>query len=90
MVGGHLPEGYGMDRIADKPLVLTPGDAQSTDMRIYGSNKQGKILCFFDTAPLLAATRGYGEFAIQVTGELTDGISFVCDGTISILASDNP
>lgn len=90
MVVVHLPEGYGMDRIADKPLVLTPGDAQSTDMRIYGSNKQGKILCFFDTAPLLAATKGYGEFAIQVTGELTDGISFVCDGTISILGSDNP
>lgn len=90
MVVVHLPEGYGMDRIADKPLVLTPGDAQSTDMRIYGSNTQGKILCFFDTAPLLAATKGYGEFAIQVTGELTGGAGFVCDGTISILGSDKP
>ncbi|MEN6578786.1 MAG: hypothetical protein ABFD90_20755 [Phycisphaerales bacterium] len=90
MVVIHLPEGYGMERIVDTPLVLTPGDAQSTDMRVYGSSTQGKILCFFDTAPLLAATEGYGEFSIQVTGTLTGGISFVCNATISILGSGSP
>ena len=83
----HLPEGYGMEKITDTPLVLTPGGAQSTDMRIYGSSTQGKIVCYFSPAALLAATEGYGEFPIQVTGTLTGGSSFVCDGTITILKS---
>ncbi len=85
-----LPEGYGRDSIVDSPLVLTPGDAQSSSMRIYGSSARGKILCFFDTAPILAATEGYGQFSIRITGTLTGGSSFVCKGTILILGFGGP
>ena len=90
MVIVHLPEGYGMDRIVDAPLTLTPGNVQSGSLRIYGSATQGKVLCVFDTAPLLAITQGFGEFPIQVTGKLHGGRSFVCDGTISILKFGGP
>ena len=85
MVVVHLPEGHGMEQIANTPLILTPGNVQSGTLRIYGSSEQGKILCFFDSAPLLAATQGYGDIPIRVSGKLTSGRSFVCDGSISVL-----
>lgn len=90
MVVVHLPEGYGMETILDTPLTLTPGDVQSTTPKIYGTSQQGKILCFFDTAALLAATQGYGQFDIQVAGRLTGGRSFVCKGKVSILRFGGP
>lgn len=90
MVVVHLPEGYGMEMILDTPLTLTPGDVQSTTPKIYGTSQQGKILCFFDTAALLAATQGYGQFDIQVAGRLTGGRSFVCKGKVSILRFGGP
>ncbi len=90
MVVVHLPDGYGMERIVNAPLVMTPGNAQSTSLRIFGSATQGKILCFFDAVPLLKATQGYGQFPIQVTGALTGGRTFVCKGTISILKFGGP
>lgn len=90
MVVVHLPEGYGMETILDTPLTLTPGDVQSTTPKIYGTSRQGKILCFFDTAALLAATQGYGSFDIQVAGRLTGGRSFVCQGKVSILRFGGP
>jgi len=90
MVVVHLPEGIGMEQIADKPLILTPGNAQSTTPKIYGTSRQGKVLCFFDTAAILAATEGYGEFPIQVTGKLVGGRSFVCDGKVAILRFGGP
>jgi uncharacterized repeat protein (TIGR01451 family) len=90
MVVVHLPEGYGMEQIASTPLVLTPGNVQSTTPKIYGTSQQGKVLCFFDTAGLLAATQGYGEFDIQVTGKLVGGRSFVCDGKVAILRFGGP
>jgi len=90
MVVVHLPEGYGMETILDTPLTLTPGDVQSTTPKIYGTSRQGKILCFFDTAALLAATQGYGPFDIQVAGRLTGGRSFVCQGKVSILRFGGP
>ena len=90
MVVVHLPEGYGMETILDTPLLLTPGDVRSTTPKIYGTSRQGKILCFFDTAALLAATQGYGQFDIQVAGRLTGGRSFVCKGKVSILRFGGP
>ncbi|HSV99506.1 MAG TPA: hypothetical protein VLI39_04995 [Sedimentisphaerales bacterium] len=90
MVVVHLPEGYGMETILDTPLTLTPGEVQSTTPKIYGTSQQGKILCFFDTAGLLAATQGYGQFDIQVAGRLTGGRSFVCKGKVSILRFGGP
>jgi fimbrial isopeptide formation D2 family protein/uncharacterized repeat protein (TIGR01451 family) len=90
MVVVHMPEGIGMEQIADAPLVLTPGNVQSTTPKIYGTSQQGKVLCFFDTAPILAATTGYGEFDIQVTGRLLGGRSFVCDGKVAILRFGGP
>jgi fimbrial isopeptide formation D2 family protein/uncharacterized repeat protein (TIGR01451 family) len=90
MVVVHLPEGCGMEQIVDAPLVLTPGNVQSTTPKIYGASQQGKVLCFFDTAAILAATQGYGEFPIQVTGKLIGGRSFVCDGKVAILKFGGP
>ncbi|MBP7052474.1 MAG: DUF11 domain-containing protein [Phycisphaerae bacterium] len=86
----HLPEGYGKERIVDAPLVLTPGNVQSSSMKIYGSSTQGKILCFFDTPGLLAATEGCGQFTIRVAGDLTGGAGFVCSGTLAILRFGGP
>jgi uncharacterized repeat protein (TIGR01451 family) len=90
MVVVHLPEGYGMETIANTPLVLTPGGVPSTSLRIFGTSEQGKILCFFDTAAILAATQGHGEFPIRVAGKLHGGRSFVCEGSISILKYSGP
>jgi fimbrial isopeptide formation D2 family protein len=90
MVVVHLPEGYGMGMVAETPLVLTPGNVQSSTPKIYGTSQQGKILCFFDTAPLLAATQGFGEFDIEVTGKLTNGRSFVCKGKVAIMRFGGP
>lgn len=90
MVVVHLPEGYGMETIVNTPLVLTPGNVTSTSLKIFGTSEQGKILCFFDTDPILAATEGYGEFAIQVTGQLTGGRSLVCDGKLYIVKFGGP
>lgn len=90
MVVVHLPEGYGMEMVAETPLVLTPGNVQSSTPKIYGTSQQGKILCFFDTAPLLAATQGFGEFDIEVTGKLTNGRSFVCKGKVAIMRFGGP
>jgi uncharacterized repeat protein (TIGR01451 family)/fimbrial isopeptide formation D2 family protein len=90
MVVVHLPEGYGMETIVSTPLVLTPGNVTSTSLKIFGTSEQGKILCFFDTDPILAATEGYGEFAIQVTGQLTGGRSLVCDGKLYIVKFGGP
>lgn len=90
MVVVHLPVGYGMEEIASTPLVLTPGSVQSTTPRIFGTSEQGKVLCFFDTASILAAIPGQGEVPIRITGRLHGGRSFVCDTTISILKFGAP
>jgi fimbrial isopeptide formation D2 family protein/uncharacterized repeat protein (TIGR01451 family) len=90
MVVVHLPKGYGMDTIVNAPLVLTPGNVASTSLKIFGTSEQGKILCFFDTDPILAATEGYGEFAVRVTGQLTGGRSLVCDGKLYIVKFGGP
>jgi len=73
----HLPAGYGKELIMNTPLVLSPGDVVAVGQTIYGDTRQGKVLCFFDTAPILAATEGYGEFPIVVTGKLFGGRSFI-------------
>lgn len=86
----HLPEGKGKELIADVPLVLTPGGIQGTDQTIYGTSKQGKVLCFFDTASILAATSGYGQFEVKVTGRLVDGRSFRAENTLWILKFGGP
>jgi len=84
LVSVYFPEGVGSRLIADVPLVLYPGGAQSTSMRIYGTSAQGKIRCLFAIGPILKATEGTGEFPISVTGRLVDGRSFVARGTIWI------
>lgn len=86
MVVVHLPQGVGKQAISNTPLVMTPGNAQGTGQYVFGTSAQGKILCFFDTAPLLAATPGvYGEQRITVRGSLTDGRTFEAQDTIWIL-----
>jgi len=90
MVVVHLPEGIGAGAISNTPLVLTPGHVKATGQQIFGTSTQGKVLCFFDVDPILAATQGYGEFPLKVTGQLKDGRAFVAETTIWILKFGGP
>jgi len=81
----HLPEGYGKETILDVPLVLTPGSVRATDMRIFGTSTQGKVMCLFDLAPVLASIKGNGMFVLRVTGSLRGGSTFVCEETVTIV-----
>jgi len=90
MVVVHLPQGTGAGAISNTPLVLTPGNVKATGQQIFGTSAQGKVLCFFDVDPILAATQGYGAFPLKVTGQLKDGRSFVAETTISILKFGGP
>jgi uncharacterized repeat protein (TIGR01451 family) len=90
MVVVHLPEGVGSGAISNTPLVLTPGNIKATGQQIFGTSTQGKVLCFFDVDPILAATQGYGEFPLKVTGQLKDGRAFVAQTTITILKFGGP
>ena len=90
MVVVHLPEGIGMAAISNTPLVLTPGNVKATGQQIFGTSLQGKVLCFFDVDPILAATQGYGQFTIKAAGKLNDGRSFVGEDTIWILKFGGP
>jgi uncharacterized repeat protein (TIGR01451 family) len=90
MVVVHLPVGIGMGAIRNTPLVLTPGNVTATGQQIFGTSTQGKVLCFFDVAPILAATQGYGVVPLKVTGLLNDGRPFVAEGDVSILKSGGP
>lgn len=90
MVVVHLPEGIGKDEISDAALVLTPGNVLATGQVIFGTSTQGKVLCFFAVDPILAATQGYGQFPLTVTGQLRDGRSFACERAIWILKFGGP
>jgi uncharacterized repeat protein (TIGR01451 family) len=103
MVVVHLPVGIGMGAISNTPLVLTlpdvaaagqrvlnPANVQATGQTIFGTATQGKVLCFFDVAPILTATQGYGEFPLKVTGLLNDGRPFAAAGQIWILKFGGP
>jgi uncharacterized repeat protein (TIGR01451 family) len=90
MVVVHLPEGIGAGAISNTPLVLTPGNVKATGQQIFGTSTQGKVLCFFDVDAILAATQGYGEFPLTVTGMLKDGRPFTAGTTIWILKFGGP
>ncbi len=90
MVVVHLPVGTGMGAISNTALVLTPGNVKATGQQIFGTSTQGKVLCFFDVDAILAATQGYGEFPLTVTGMLKDGRPFVAQTTIWILKFGGP
>jgi uncharacterized repeat protein (TIGR01451 family) len=90
MVVVHLPVGIGTAAISNTALVLTPGNIKATGQQIFGTSTQGKVLCFFDVDALLAATTGYGEFPLNVTGQLKDGRTFVAQTTIAILKFGGP
>ena len=90
MVVVHLPEGIGKEAISTAALVLTPGNVRATGQLTFGTSTQGKVLCFFDVDSILAATEGYGEFLLRVTGELRDGRTFACERTIWILKFGGP
>ena len=85
MVVVHLPEGIGKDAISESSLELNPGHVVATGQVIFGTSTQGKVLCFFAVDPILAATQGYGQFPLTVTGRLRDGRSFSCERSIWIL-----
>jgi uncharacterized repeat protein (TIGR01451 family) len=84
MVILHLPEGYGRELIADTPLVMTPGAIEATSQSVFGTSTQGKIVGFFPTSAILAATEGYGGVRLTVTGRLKDGRAFVGQGVLTI------
>lgn len=86
----YLEEGKGKELIANTPLVMTPGNITGTRQNIYGTSQQGKVLCFFDVASILAATEGYGQFDVKVTGKLVDGRSFTAGTKLSILSFGGP
>jgi uncharacterized repeat protein (TIGR01451 family) len=86
----HLPQGIGPGAISNTTLVLTPGNVKATGQQIFGTSIQGKVLGFFAVEPILAATQGYGEFPLKVTGQLKDGRSFAGETTISILKFGGP
>ncbi len=90
MVVVHLPEGIGREAISEASLMLTPGHVLATGQVIFGTSTQGKVLCFFNINSILAATQGYGQFPLTVTGRLRDGRSFACERTISILKFGGP
>jgi len=85
MVVVHLPEGYGKELILNQPLLMTPGSVRSTDTRVFGTSTQGKVMCLFDPAPMLAAIKGNGMFVLKVTGNLQGGSTFVCEETVTIV-----
>jgi len=72
----YLPQGQGIETIADTPMMLTPGNIQATSQRIFGTSSQGKVMCFFDIDAILAAIPGHGDFDLTVTGRLQNGQSF--------------
>jgi uncharacterized repeat protein (TIGR01451 family) len=84
MVILHLPEGCGRELIADTRLVMTPGAIEATSQSVFGTSTQGKIVGFFPTSAILAATEGYGGFRLTVTGRLKDGRAFVGKGVLTI------
>lgn len=90
MVVVHLPEGIGKEAISNAALVLIPGNVRATGQLTFGTSTQGKVLCFFDVDSILAATEGYGEFLLRVTGGLRDGRTFACERTIWILKFGGP
>jgi uncharacterized repeat protein (TIGR01451 family) len=71
-----LPQGEGMETIADTPMMLTPGNIRATGQRVFGDGSQGKVMCFFDIDAILAAIQGHGDFDVTVTGRCWDGRSF--------------
>lgn len=86
MVLVYLQDGIGKDAISTTSLVLNPGDVKATGQQIFGTETEGKILCYFKTAPILAATPGhYGELRLTATGKLRDGRSFSCETKVWIL-----
>jgi uncharacterized repeat protein (TIGR01451 family) len=86
----HLPVGLGMEHIADAPIVLNPGHIRAASQMIYGTSSQGKVLAYFDGDAFMAATRGYGEFDVEVGGMLRSGRPFVGRGTIEIAKFGGP
>jgi uncharacterized repeat protein (TIGR01451 family) len=90
MVVVHLPEGIGKEAIANTPLRLTPGNVPATGQQIFGTSTQGKVLAFFDVDPILAATQGYGQFPLRVSGVLKDGRSFFAETPIWIVKFGGP
>jgi uncharacterized repeat protein (TIGR01451 family) len=90
MVVVHLPEGLGKELIANTRLTLDPGEIHATSQTIFGTSSMGKVMAFFDPAALLAATQGYGDFRITVSGKLVDGRTFQDKEEIQILRSSAP
>jgi uncharacterized repeat protein (TIGR01451 family) len=86
----HLPFGLGAEQIADAPLVLNPGQIRASSQTIYGTAGQGKVLATFDEDAFLAATRGYGQVEVEVSGMLNSGRAFVGNGVIEIAKFGGP
>ena len=85
MVVVHMPEGVGKELILDAPLTLDPGGLEPSAQTIFGTSSMGKVMAFFNPAELLAATQGYGDVFVTVTGQLTDGRVFQDQAEIRIL-----
>lgn len=83
----HLPEGFGKQMIVNQPLILTPGNIPANPQRIFGTTSAGAVMAFFDPQALLAATAVNGCIQVTVTGQLTDGRSFLGQQNIDIYQS---
>ena len=59
-----------------KPLTMAPGNARASTQMVGGRDGTVKVRAFFDAAPLLNATVGYGPVAVTVNGWLRSGQAF--------------
>jgi uncharacterized repeat protein (TIGR01451 family) len=76
MVVVHLPEGLGKQLIANVPLTLDPGGIRPFSQTIFGTDKMGKVMAFYDPTEFLAANQGTGNILVTITGLLVDGRAF--------------
>ena len=90
----RLPEGLGKDSITDDPLVLSGAELSEPIIAFrqlhYGTAKRGMVVGYFDKNEFLAATEGYGSFALEVTGTLVGGDSFTGESSVTVLRLGAP
>jgi len=86
----ELPEGVGIDDIANEPLILYPGNINSSEHFIEEIDGKMKITAVFDKDALLDAVPDYyGPLDLTVKGTLTSGQSFYGEATITIIKAED-
>ena len=86
-----MPEGILLDDInTEVPILLDLGDEQiaAYSRKIEELNGKVRITVVFDTAAVLNALPGYGQFDVEIIGQLNDGRIFSGQTVITIAGSE--